>query len=266
MGARPYWLAALDRYSESLQLQGRLNESLAVVQKWAVAEPFDETAQRRLMRLYALGGDRARAIHSYQAFARLLQTEVIEGDELRRILTESGALPLQKKGPGAEAEHEERENQSQAPPFWYAMTRSSLSRLYMVKARPSCLSLLRQLACVALSLARPILLPVASAFVVTMMLGPLSAHAERYGTTDDLVIGFQLTHSGRFCRPHDKRWESRIAFRHPILDKKFNVTSDDQVFTDAQIEELERTKQYLALRVPGSFETTGQVAGQTLPA
>ena len=33
---------------------------------------------------------------------------------------------------------------------------------------------------VALSLARPVLLPVASAFVVTMMLGPLSARAERY--------------------------------------------------------------------------------------
>jgi predicted PurR-regulated permease PerM len=33
---------------------------------------------------------------------------------------------------------------------------------------------------VALSLARPILLPLASAFVVTMMLGPLSARAERY--------------------------------------------------------------------------------------
>ena len=32
----------------------------------------------------------------------------------------------------------------------------------------------------ALYLARPILLPVASAFVVAMMLGPLSAHAERY--------------------------------------------------------------------------------------
>ena len=26
------------------------------------------------------------------------------------------------------------------------------------------------------------------------------AHAARYGTTDDLVIGFQLTHSGRFSR------------------------------------------------------------------
>jgi 2,4-dienoyl-CoA reductase-like NADH-dependent reductase (Old Yellow Enzyme family) len=47
------------------------------------------------------------------------------------------------------------------------------------------------------------------------------AHDERYGNTDDLVIGFQLTHSGRFCRPNDKtRWESRIAYRHPILDKK----------------------------------------------
>ncbi len=65
------------------------------------------------------------------------------------------------------------------------------------------------------------------------------AHAERYGTTDDLVIGFQLTHSGRFCKPNDKkRWESRVAFRHPILDKKFNVTSDAQVFTDAELERL----------------------------
>jgi len=33
---------------------------------------------------------------------------------------------------------------------------------------------------VAISLARPVLLPVASAFVVTMMLGPLSARGERY--------------------------------------------------------------------------------------
>ncbi|MDB6025655.1 MAG: namA 1, partial [Verrucomicrobiales bacterium] len=67
----------------------------------------------------------------------------------------------------------------------------------------------------------------------------VAAHKERYGTTDDLVIGFQLTHSGRFCRPNDKkRWESRIAYRHPILDKKFNVTSDAQVFTDNEIEEL----------------------------
>lgn len=67
----------------------------------------------------------------------------------------------------------------------------------------------------------------------------MHAHKERYGTTDDLVIGFQLTHSGRFCKPTDKkRMEPRVAFRHPILDRKFGVTSDAQVFTDSEIEEL----------------------------
>ncbi len=64
------------------------------------------------------------------------------------------------------------------------------------------------------------------------------AHLEHYGTVDDLVLGFQLTHSGRFCRPHSKAWESRVAFRHPILDRKFNVTSDSQVLSDGDVEEL----------------------------
>ena len=66
-----------------------------------------------------------------------------------------------------------------------------------------------------------------------------NAHAGRYGTTDDLVIGFQLTHSGRYCKPQDKkRFASRVAFRHPILDQKFGVTSDAQVFTDDEVERL----------------------------
>lgn len=67
----------------------------------------------------------------------------------------------------------------------------------------------------------------------------LAAHRERYGSTDDPVVGFQLTHSGRFCRPNEKkRWEPRVAYRHPILDRKFNVTSDEQVLTDSDVEQL----------------------------
>ena len=67
----------------------------------------------------------------------------------------------------------------------------------------------------------------------------IKAHQTKFGKTDDLVIGFQLTHSGRFCRPNDKkRWESRIAYRHPILDAKFNVTSDDQILTDDDLKRL----------------------------
>jgi 2,4-dienoyl-CoA reductase-like NADH-dependent reductase (Old Yellow Enzyme family) len=64
-------------------------------------------------------------------------------------------------------------------------------------------------------------------------------HQQRYGTVDDLVIGFQLTHSGRFCKPNDKfRMEPRVAYRHPILDKKFKVTGDAEVFTDGEIDQL----------------------------
>src|SRR5580658_3144087 len=32
----------------------------------------------------------------------------------------------------------------------------------------------------------------------------VAAHRELHGTAEDLVVGFQLTHSGRFCRPNDK--------------------------------------------------------------
>ncbi|HZV35355.1 MAG TPA: NADH:flavin oxidoreductase, partial [Verrucomicrobiae bacterium] len=66
----------------------------------------------------------------------------------------------------------------------------------------------------------------------------VAAHQERHGNTDDLVIGFQLTHSGRFCRPHSKTLEPRIAYRHPMLDKKFNIQSDDSVLSDAEVREL----------------------------
>lgn len=67
----------------------------------------------------------------------------------------------------------------------------------------------------------------------------IKAHAGQSGSVDDLVIGFQLTHSGRFCKPNDKkRMEPRVAYRHPILDRKFNVTSDEQVFTDSEIDRL----------------------------
>ena len=66
-----------------------------------------------------------------------------------------------------------------------------------------------------------------------------AAHHEVYGETEDLVIGFQLTHSGRFCRPNDKaRWESLVAFRHPLLDRKFKVTRDEQVVSDDWVAEL----------------------------
>jgi 2,4-dienoyl-CoA reductase-like NADH-dependent reductase (Old Yellow Enzyme family) len=67
----------------------------------------------------------------------------------------------------------------------------------------------------------------------------IAAHKERYGSADDLVIGFQLTHSGRFCKPNEKsRLEPRVAYRHPILDRRFGVTSDAQVWSDSELDRL----------------------------
>lgn len=69
--------------------------------------------------------------------------------------------------------------------------------------------------------------------------GLVRAHRERHGTAEDLVVGFQLTHSGRFCRPNAPgRYEPRVAFRHPLLDAKFGVHSDAQVFTDGELDDL----------------------------
>ena len=65
-----------------------------------------------------------------------------------------------------------------------------------------------------------------------------SSHRASWSDDSDLAIGFQLTHSGRFCRPHSKEWESRVAYRHPLLDRRFNVTSDSQVLTDEDMDTL----------------------------
>jgi len=70
------WLETLDRYSQILQETGKVNEALGIVQKWVNAEPFDENAQRRLMRLYALTGERAKAIQVYHNFSQSLAQEL----------------------------------------------------------------------------------------------------------------------------------------------------------------------------------------------
>ena len=56
-------------------------------------------------------------------------------------------------------------------------------------------------------------------------------HRSRIGNTDRLLVGLQLTHSGRFCRPYDKKkLEPKIPYHHPILDRKFGIDpSDDSV-------------------------------------
>ncbi len=65
------------------------------------------------------------------------------------------------------------------------------------------------------------------------------AHRDRFGTTDDLLVGLQLTHSGRFSRPNDKaNLEPQIAYRHPILDDKLGLGENYPLLTDEALDEL----------------------------
>jgi NADPH2 dehydrogenase len=72
-------------------------------------------------------------------------------------------------------------------------------------------------------------------------------HLETCGTLDGLLVGLQLTHSGRFCKPNDKKkFEPKLAYHHPLLDDKYGLDFEDPsiVWTDDELEEL--IDQYVA--------------------
>ena len=66
------------------------------------------------------------------------------------------------------------------------------------------------------------------------------AHEESFGNLEGLVVGLQLTHSGRFCRPNSKQLEPRLAYHHPLLDAKFHLDPNDSslVMSDDEIERM----------------------------
>lgn len=64
-------------------------------------------------------------------------------------------------------------------------------------------------------------------------------HRAKFGNADDLLVGFQLTHSGRFCKPNDKKkMEPRILYPHPVLNRKFGLPDDYPLMTDDYIDRL----------------------------
>ena len=67
----------------------------------------------------------------------------------------------------------------------------------------------------------------------------VSAHVERFGPghDDDLVVGLQLTHSGRYGRPHGwDRPEPLAACAHPLLDRRLPAAA--RVLSDEELDRL----------------------------
>ncbi|MBJ18455.1 MAG: NADH:flavin oxidoreductase [bacterium] len=71
----------------------------------------------------------------------------------------------------------------------------------------------------------------------------IDSHESTGAATDDIYIGLQLTHSGRFCRPTGDGPAPRIAYRHPVLDARAGVQSDDAILSDMELEGI--TERYV---------------------
>jgi len=64
----------------------------------------------------------------------------------------------------------------------------------------------------------------------------LEGHRQATGSDDRPLIGLQLTHSGRYCRPNEQaKPEPRILHHHPILDRRLGLTADYPLLSDAEI-------------------------------
>src|SRR6185295_6372019 len=67
----------------------------------------------------------------------------------------------------------------------------------------------------------------------------INEHRSVTGSTTDLLVGLQLTHSGRYSRPNaHHRPEPKILYHHPFLDRRLGIASDYPLLTDGNIREL----------------------------
>jgi len=67
----------------------------------------------------------------------------------------------------------------------------------------------------------------------------VTAHKQATGSDSDLIIGLQLTHSGRYSRPNvHGHPEPKIVYHHPILDSRLGITPEYPVLTDQELKEI----------------------------
>lgn len=64
----------------------------------------------------------------------------------------------------------------------------------------------------------------------------IAEHKRATGSSAGLLIGLQLTHSGRFCKPNSQhRTEPRILYHHPILDRRLGLPHGFPLLKDGEI-------------------------------
>jgi 2,4-dienoyl-CoA reductase-like NADH-dependent reductase (Old Yellow Enzyme family) len=61
----------------------------------------------------------------------------------------------------------------------------------------------------------------------------IQTHRKHFGKSSDLIIGLQLTHSGRFAYPKPK-----IVYNHPVLDSEMGLEKDYPLITDEEVKQI----------------------------
>jgi 2,4-dienoyl-CoA reductase-like NADH-dependent reductase (Old Yellow Enzyme family) len=80
----------------------------------------------------------------------------------------------------------------------------------------------------------------------------VDAHVDAHGSDAGLVVGLQLTHSGRWSRPGGES-APRLAYHHPVLDAR--VADDAVVLTDGDLDALvEQFADAAALAADAGFD------------
>jgi NADPH2 dehydrogenase len=64
----------------------------------------------------------------------------------------------------------------------------------------------------------------------------IAEHKQAASSDAGLLIGLQLTHSGRYCKPNSHTCaEPRILYHHPFLDRRLGLPRDFPLLTDGEI-------------------------------
>jgi len=67
----------------------------------------------------------------------------------------------------------------------------------------------------------------------------VEAHVQHFGSDEGLLVGLQLTHSGRYSKPDDPvKMKPVILYHHPILDRRLKLPADYPLISDEGIEHL----------------------------
>ena len=109
----------------------------------------------------------------------------------------------------------------------------------------------------------------------------VDAHIEAHGSDDDLLVGVQLTHSGRYSKP-DGRPRPVAVRRHPLFDETIGPGPDTPLLTDDELRsiigdhvraaelaqqagfdfvDLKSCHGYLSHELLGAFERAGDFGG-----